>query len=62
MPAQPPQRNDTTGPQDLEPILCRCWAWRHRLMGDHRDWVAELKRNRAAGRVPDDFYFAALAG
>ena len=49
-------------PQGSEPILCRCWAWRHGLMGDHRDWLAELRRNRALGLVPDDFYFAAVTG
>ena len=30
-------------------------------MADHLDHVAELERARAAGRVPDEYYFQALA-
>ena len=31
-------------PQDAEPILCRCRAWRRGLLSDHRDHVAEFER------------------
>jgi hypothetical protein len=46
--------------QEQAPILHRCAAWRRRRLADHRDWVGELERSRAAGAVPDEYYFAAL--
>jgi hypothetical protein len=53
-------RPDPWEPATSNPILCRCWAWRHNLVGDHIDHVATLKRNRALGLVPNDWYFATI--
>ncbi len=46
--------------QEQDPILCRCWAWRHGLMADHVDHHATYERDKAAGRVLDEEWFASL--
>lgn len=47
-------------PQEQEPIICHCWAWRHGEMADHVDHTATLKRDRRLGLVLDEVWFAAL--
>jgi hypothetical protein len=48
-------------PATSNPIVCNCWAARHNLMGPHHDWRAEYERNRAAGSIPDEVWFAAIS-
>ncbi len=43
-------------------LRCECRRWRQGLLGDHRDWLAEYRRLKLAGRVPDDEAAFALAG
>jgi hypothetical protein len=43
------------------PLRHKCRLFREGRMADHLDHVAELERARAAGRVPDEYYFQALA-
>lgn len=60
MPRRP---SEDTPPEYLrqgEPVLCRCWRWRHNLMGDHRDWRAEYERARLAGIIPDEVWADAM--
>jgi hypothetical protein len=53
--------NGTSARAEYQPLRHKCRAWREGRMSDHLDHVAEYARSRAAGRVCDEFMFAALA-
>lgn len=57
----PQQRSAPAIDLQAELVPCHCTAWRHRQIGDHLNHRATLARLTAAGRVPDDLYFAAVA-